>query len=234
MMDTWILAARGPLFRLALAVCLLGLAYRLGTALWHVRAAHGRAGDKRLPTKAIWQATWQWLLPLRLLRCQPIHGLASFLFHLGLLSLPLFYVGHVTLWRATLPGWWPAIGPVLGDWLTLAALAGLGLILGLRLLSSVSRDLTTPADVGILLLLLALTGTGYLAAHPTACPGDPRLMVLLHILAGDLALILTPLTKIVHCVLSPLTQLLSEVGWHFPADSGRRVAVALGKENEKV
>ena len=40
----------------------------------------------------------------------------------------------------------------------------------------------------------------------------------------DLALVLTPLTKIVHCILAPLTQLLAEAGWHFPAASGRNVA----------
>ena len=59
-------------------------------------------------------------------------------------------------------------------------------------------------------------------------------MLLIHMLAGNLALILTPLTKIVHCVLYPLTQLLSEIGWHFPAESGRHVAIALAKENEPV
>ena len=57
-------------------------------------------------------------------------------------------------------------------------------------------------------------------------------MLLVHLLLGNLALILTPMTKIVHCVLGPLTQLLSEVAWHFPAESGRHVAVALGKESE--
>ena len=31
-----------------------------------------------------------------------------------------------------------------------------------------------------------------------------------------------------------MTRLLSEVAWHFPADSGRHVAVALGKENEPI
>ncbi len=61
-----------------------------------------------------------------------------------------------------------------------------------------------------------------------------RGLVLVHVLVGDLALILTPLTKIVHCILYPLTQLLSEVGWHFPAASGRHVAVALAKEQEPI
>ena len=32
----------------------------------------------------------------------------------------------------------------------------------------------------------------------------------------------------------PLTQLISEIGWHFPAESGKHVAVALAKENEPI
>jgi hypothetical protein len=83
-------------------------------------------------------------------------------------------------------------------------------------------------------MLLILAASGYWAAHPLSSPFAPRAMVLIHIMAGNLALILTPLTKIVHCVLAPLTQLISEIGWRFPADSGKRVAVALAKENEPI
>jgi hypothetical protein len=57
-------------------------------------------------------------------------------------------------------------------------------------------------------------------------------MLLAHLLAADLLLFLTPLTKIVHCVLAPLNPLLTEVSWHFPAETGAHVALALGKENE--
>jgi hypothetical protein len=59
-------------------------------------------------------------------------------------------------------------------------------------------------------------------------------MLLLHMLLGNLALVLTPTTKIAHCVLYPFTQLIFQLGWHFPAESGRHVAVALAKEDEPV
>ena len=101
-----------------------------------------------------------------------------------------------------------------------------------RLLVSASRDLTTSEDVWILVVLLVLTVSGFWAAHPTSSPFGARGMLLTHALVGNLALVLTPLTKIVHCILFPLTQLMSEVGWHFPAASGRHVAVALAKEQE--
>ena len=57
---------------------------------------------------------------------------------------------------------------------------------------------------------------------------------LIHALAADLLLFLVPLTKLSHMALLPLAQLVSELAWHFPPDAGRRVAVALGKEDEPI
>jgi nitrate reductase gamma subunit len=226
--------ARGPLFRISLAVCVLGLAYRLGSAVWQIAAAHRRAGDKQLPGRTILKTTLQWLLPLRLLRMRPLYGLASFAFHLGILLVPLFFVGHVTLWQRSVPLAWPTLSPAVSDALSLIAIAGLTTILLSRLVIRASRELTAAADVWILLLLLLLMASGYWAAHPASTPFAPRSWLLIHMLAGNLALILTPFTKIVHCVLAPLTQLLSEVGWRFPAESGRHVAIALAKEDEPI
>jgi len=233
-MDTWIDLARGSLFRISLAICLLGLAYRFGVAIAQIYNSHQRAGDRRLPRAVILKTTLKWLFPLRLFRLRPWYSLSSLAFHVGILAVPLFYAGHVTLWQRSLAWRWPVLSPGVSDVLSLVAIGGLAAILLSRLLIAASRDLTTREDVRILVLLLVLTASGYWAAHPLSSPLAPRLMLLLHILVGDLALILTPLTKIVHCVLSPLTQLLSEVGWHFPAESGKHVAVALAKENEPI
>ena len=106
--------------------------------------------------KAVFKATMKWMMPTHLFRLRPIYGLASLLFHLGILLVPLFYAGHVNLWRATLPLAWPTLAPVVADALSLAAIVGLALILAGRLLVSASRDLTTGEDVWILLVLLVL------------------------------------------------------------------------------
>ena len=231
-MDAWIALARGPLFRVALAACLLGLAYHLMNTLWMIVQSHRRSTDKDLALGAVFAATLGSLLPLR--RRRPLQTIAGLAFHAGILLLPLFYVGHVTLWQPHLPLPWPTLGPEVSDILSLAALAGLAALLLWRLLVRTSRELTTTADVTVLLLLLGVTVSGYWAAHPTSSPAAPRTMLLVHVLAGDLALFLTPLTKIVHCVLAPFNQLVSEVAWHFPAESGAHVAIALGKENDPV
>lgn len=231
-MDTWIALARGPMFRVALAACLLGLAYHLANTVWMLVQSHRRSTDKELALGTVFGTTFRSLLPLRQRR--PIQTLASVAFHAGILLVPLFYVGHVTLWQPHLPIPWPTLGPAASDVLTLAALAGLATLLLWRLLVRTSRELTTAADVAVLLLLLVTTASGYWAAHPASSPAAPRTMLLVHMLAANLALFLTPLTKIVHCVLAPFNPLVSEVAWHFPATSGAHVALALGKENDPV
>ena len=231
-MDAWITLARGPMFRVALAACVLGLAYHLVNTLWMIYQSHQRSTDKDLPLRSVLAATLNGLLPAT--HGRPLQTAASLAFHVGILLVPLFYVGHVTLWQPYLPLPWPTLGPAVSDVLSLAALAGLTALLLGRLLLRASRELTTRADVSVLFLLLLVTASGYWSAHPTSSPLAPRTMLLAHQLAANLALFLTPLTKIVHCVLAPFNPLVSEVAWHFPAETGAHVALALGKENDPV
>jgi nitrate reductase gamma subunit len=231
-MDAWIEFARGPLFRVALAACLLGLGYHLLNTLWMIRRSWARAADKDIPLRKALVAASRALVPLH--RGRPLQTAASLALHAGVLLVPLFYVGHVNLWRPARSIPWPTLGPVAGDLLSLAAITGLAALVLERWLSRTARELSSRADVGLLLLLLAVTGSGYWAAHPMSSPLAPRAMLLVHVLAADLALFLTPLTKLVHCVLAPVNYVLTEVCWHFPAESGAHVALALGKENEPI
>jgi hypothetical protein len=232
--DTWIELARGPLFRIALAALLIGLAYRLGSAASQVILAWRRAGDRQLPLRSVVTATLSWLLPVRLLRQRPLYGIASLLFHVSIIALPLFLAGHVVLVQPSLPFAWPRLPGGVADTLSVVAFLALGAVLVGRLAVRTARVLTRFQDVAVLALLLFLVGFGFLAAHPALSPFPARTMLLLHILAGDLALALTPVTKIAHCIVYPFTQLIFELAWHFPADSGRHVVTALGKEGEPV
>ncbi len=233
-MDAWITLARGPIFRISLAVCVLGLLYRVGVACYSLLRAWRNAGDRVLPIRAIARATLDWVLPRRLLRARPLYSIASFAFHVGILAVPLFLAGHVALVRQDVSIPWPTLPPLAADALTLVALAAVaGVVLG-RALTPESRALTQTQDVVVLVLLFGVLAAGFLASHPVLAPFDARALLLVHVLLGDLVLVLTPLTKIVHCVLFPFMQLAGEIGWHFPAESGRHVALALGKEGERV
>jgi len=70
--------------------------------------------------------------------------------------------------------------------------------------------------------------------HPQWNPFSFHAALLVHVISADIVLILVPLTKISHCVLMPLTQVVSEVAWHFPPHAGSKVAAALDKEGEPI
>ena len=233
-MDLWIETARGPFFRVALTIMILGLGYRVIVVVLQIATAWLRAADRRLPGKDIAAATLGWLVPVRLLRSRPVYSAASFLFHVGVIVVPLFLVGHAALLAGILPRSWPTLNSTVADGLTLASLAALVVLLVGRVTVKSARKLTRAQDVLILVALLMTLLFGFLAAHPTQSPFDARAMLLFHILGGNLVLVLIPTTKIAHCVLYPFTQLLFQLGWHFPAESGRHVAIALTKEDEPI
>ena len=233
-MDAWIELARGPFFRIALTVMVLGLGYRLAVTISHIATAWYRAGDRHLPISDIAEATVRWIFPVRLLRTRPAYSAASFLFHLGVVLVPLFLIGHVALLEGFVPAVWPVLPPVAADAFTVVAILALLVLLVGRVSSRSASVLSRTQDVALLVILVATLFFGFLGSHPTISPLASRTMLLFHILLGDLVLVLVPTTKIAHCVLYPLTQLLFQLGWHFPAASGRHVAQALAKEDEPV
>ena len=242
-MELWNETARGPLFRIALTIMILGLGYRVVVVVSQIAVAWLRAADRRLPGMDIAAATLGWLVPVRLLRSRPLYSAASFLFHVGVIVVPLFLVGHAALLAGILPRSWPTLNSTVADGLTVACLAALVVLLIGRVAVKSARKLTRSQDVLLLVVLLLTVLFGYLAAHPTQSPLaahpaqlpiDARAMLLFHILGGNLVLVLIPTTKIAHCVLYPFTQLLFQLGWHFPAETGRHVAAALAKEDEPI
>ncbi len=233
-MDLWLHWARGPIFVAALAFMLLGLARQLGLTLWQAMRTYRGAGDQRIPTGQVVRATLRWLVPVDHLRERWPYSLTTFLLHVAVLLVPLFLAGHVALWRAGMGLSWPALPNAVSTTLTLVAVAAALAVVAQRALSRASRPLSRFQDYAIPLLLALGFASGFFVMHPAwnPFPADPTLLV--HVLTGDLLLILVPMTKLSHMILLPFTQLVSELAWHFPPDAGSRVGVTLGKENEPI
>ena len=70
--------------------------------------------------------------------------------------------------------------------------------------------------------------------HQSLNPFSYQATLLVHVLSANLIFVLMPITKLSHAVLLPSVQLVAEMGWHWPADAGTKVAVALHKEEEPV
>lgn len=233
-METWIQWARGPFFVFSFTFMLVGLVRHVAVTLWEMRRTMQRAGDKALAYRPAVIATMKWLFPLGKLRQNVWFSLTSILFHVAILIVPIFLAGHIALWARGAGVSWPAIPNFVADLLTiLAVVTAVGLVLQ-RLGARATRALSRPQDYALPLLIAVPFATGFLMMHPVHNPFSFSATMLVHIVSANLVMITMPITKLSHAVLMPSVQLVSEMGWRWPADGGSRVAVALGKEGEPV
>jgi nitrate reductase gamma subunit len=236
-MAQWLEWARGPFFRFSFAILLLGLLRIILLHLLNIALIihQARQNKRKIPYKKILGATLKWLFPFSpKMSRQIIFVITSILFHLSLIVVPLFLSAHILLWERGLGLRWPALEQNVADILTIVAIfTGLAILVQ-RSSTAASRSLSRPQDYFFLSLILLLFLSGYLAAHPALHPFRYHSVMLVHVLTGNLLFILTPFSKLSHIVLFPLTQLVSELGWYLNYDSGQKVSLALGKENEPI
>ncbi|MEW6744325.1 MAG: hypothetical protein AB1486_16345 [Planctomycetota bacterium] len=233
-LDFWIEWAEGPAFRFAIAICLLGLLRHVVlTVLW-ARRTYSLAGDKVVPWKAVRQSTLSWLFPVRHIQHRLVFSAASIGFHAGVILAPPFLAAHVLLIEQSIALSWPTLPVLVADILTIAAIAGLLVVFVLRLWSPSAQALNRIQDYALPPVVALPFISGFLASHPAWNPFPYQVTLLVHVLSGNLLLVLIPLTKLAHLALQPATQLITELGWHFPPDGGEKVARALGKENQPI
>jgi nitrate reductase gamma subunit len=234
-MQTLIEFGRGPLFRFAVAIAILGLARHVVLTVYGAWQLRRRVGDKRIDFGAIFLRTIQELNPLRyFLGSRAVYSVLSTVFHVGLILVPVFYLGHIRLWREGLGFGWPAMGSSWADGLTVVTVVTGLLLLVARGWSPASRSLSRLQDWALPALIAAEFVTGYLLAHPgTTRIGLPSLL-LVHVWVGDALLLLTPFSKIVHCVMLPFSRLVSEMGWRFIPGVGGDVIKTIGKERTPI
>jgi nitrate reductase gamma subunit len=230
--EAWIDFGRGALFRLAFALMVLGLLRIFLLSILGIVEAYRRNSDKIVPWRDIAKRTATWLVPIALWRKRTAYSITSFLFHIGLISVPLLLAAHALLWRRSTGLPWPAMPQNWANWLTLLTIiTGLGLFGG-RLLHRGARTLSRPQDYSWPLLLIVPFVTGYVCSNAAISPRTYQAAMLLHVYSADLIMLMIPFTKIAHCVLAPLSQLVTAVSWKFVPGAGDRVAATLGHTHQ--
>lgn len=228
-MEAWIAFGRGPLFRFAFALMVLGVLRILLLTIVNLAGACRRNADKIIPWGELGRQTLAWMIPAgRLWRKRPVYSAVSFVFHVGLLSVPLALEAHILLWKRSTGLAWPAMPQEAANWLTLAVVAtGAGLFLG-RALDAAARAISRRQDYLWPLLLIVPFATGWLCSNAALGARAYQALMLAHVYSGDLILLLIPFTKVAHCALAPLSQFVTAIAWKFPAGAGDRVAATLG------
>ncbi len=234
-MEEFLNFSRGPLFRLCFAVMILGLARILILDIWAAVMAYRKAGDKTLPWGLIISRSLEWLFPAkRLFHNRPVYSVFSILFHIGLILVPIFLFAHVQLWQSAIGLAWPTLPYDVAKWLTISTIVfGLALILG-RLLVPSASFISRKQDYFWPLILLIPFVTGFICAHLSIAPQTYQFFMLVHILAGNLIFVLLPFTKIAHCVLMPLSQVVGTLAWKFPPDTDEAITTTLNKKGAPV
>ncbi len=234
-MDTLIDFAKGPLFRLSFALLVLGLIRIFYLDIRGAYKAYKKTDDRKMPWKLIISRTWEWLFPLKRLKGNfRFYSVFSIIFHIGLIIVPIFLFAHINLWESSIGLSWPALPYSWALWLTISTIVfGIALLIS-RLSTANMRALSRGQDYLWLLLLLIPFVTGFICANLSINPSYYQFFMLMHILSGDLIFILIPFTKIAHCVLMPMSQIICTLAWKFPPDTDDKISTTLNKKGAPV
>jgi len=196
-MHDFYLLVSGPLAWIAFAVFLLGSARKLGGILMKARKK-----DVFIHEYWSWShaflSFFHWLLPFGSVnsRQQPVMTVITFLFHLGIVLVPLFTLGHLVLLEESFLGLtWPALPDGLVDVFAFIVIGGCCYFAWRRVALPQVRYVTSGSDFAILTMVAAPFVTGVMAYHGI---GDGLLMTSLHMLSGEVMLAAIPFTRLGH------------------------------------
>ena len=194
----------GPLLWIAFITFVIGSLVRVALFL-----VISRKTDKIIYQHFSWKyvllTLGRWLLPInKAVAKSPIFSGLGYVFHICLIALPIWYSGHISLWEESRFEWsWASMPDGLADWMTLIFLAIAIFFLLRRIFSANIRLISTFSDYLLLIVTALPFLTGFFLTHGTVDSvgflGDN--ITLIHMLTGELMLILIPLTKLSHFVL---------------------------------
>lgn len=194
----------GPLLWLSLAVFVGGCVWRVVKYVKGLAWQLDRVAYTAHPVpgiKGALRSVFLWLIPFKTAswRQKPVFTIMFFVFHIGMVMIPLFLYAHAMLIRESWGIYWPALPGGLADALTIGVIV-VGVLYAIRrLILAEVRILNTAQDFVVLAIALAPFVTGFICRYQLG--GDYNFWLYLHILSGELMLVAIPFTKLSHFVL---------------------------------
>lgn len=146
----------------------------------------------------------------------PLYSLLGYIFHFCLLAVPIFIIEHVIYWEEyTRWGWsWWTLPETWAEAMVLAVIfIGLFFLIRRVVLPEV-RIISSARDYLLLVVTVLPFLTGYLSVHyPDSAFLEAIRIRMLHILSGELMLILIPLTKLSHFLLFFVSRMVIGLEW---------------------
>ncbi len=141
---------------------------------------------------------WVMWLKLSIAGVNPFMTIVSSVFHVLLIIMPIFVLGHNILLDNSFGLSIISLSEGVSDFLTIIVIVCAGIFLYRRLFVDRVKAITTWSDYLFLFLAAAPFVTGFLAYHQVF--ENYRLIISLHILSGELMLMAVPFTKFVHMI----------------------------------
>ena len=146
-----------------------------------------------------------WMTPFATvnMRRHPILTIVSFAFHICLLLVPIFLLSHIVLFDESFNISWLPLPDAAADVMTLIVIGGCGFFLVRRITRKEVKYVTSLSDFVLLALVAAPFVTGFIAYHQWF---HYQMFLILHILAGEIILMVIPFTRLSHMIFSPFTR----------------------------
>jgi nitrate reductase gamma subunit len=137
------------------------------------------------------------------MRKHPALTIVAFAFHICLIVTPIFLLAHVMLvdesWNLS---WW-TLPDGAAEIMTLIVIAGCVFFLVRRLVNPEVKYVTSASDFIILAIVAAPFITGLIAYYQWF---GYQILMILHILSGEIMLVAIPFTRLSHMWFAPLTR----------------------------
>lgn len=151
------------------------------------------------------RSIFHWIVPFATVnwRRQPMLTVVTFAFHICLLATPILLFSHAVLWDEAFGLSWWSLPDTVADVMTVIVILGVIYFLIRRVSQPEVKFVTTASDFVILAIVAAPFVTGFFAYHQWF---NYPLMMVLHVLAGDIMLAAIPFTRLSHMLFSPFTR----------------------------
>ena len=195
--------ARGPLVWTACIIFVIGTIFQvfkfisLTRITKPVRLSQGARSVLSQRSKKERKKNRPLALRLSILGVNPFVVLITTLFHVLLIFMPFFVLGHNILLDNAFGFSLPSLPEQVTDMMTIAVIGCALVFLYRRLFTDRVKAITDYKDHILLFMAATPFITGFLAFHQTF-PGHYRLIVTLHMVAGELMLMAIPFTKFIH------------------------------------
>jgi nitrate reductase gamma subunit len=195
---------RGPLVWIAFLVFIGGSIYKIREMV--ILFKKEKIVNPYMSFKFSLYSLFHWLIPFnsRNWRLRPVMTIITFLFHIGLVFLPIFLLAHnVLIYESWGISWW-TLSEGLADIMTMIVIGCCIFFALRRIFAPEVRFVTFASDYILLAIAFLPFLTGFLAYHQWLLPH--KTMVILHMIFGSLMLIAIPFTRLIHMMYFFLTR----------------------------